>query len=79
MRIAEAKKLRPGDYIYPKGRYNADGTPMKARVNGKVQTWVFYPNRIRIPYKHGLYDTGSSTAADLPNFTTRRPANRKKK
>lgn len=32
---------------------NADGTPVRARLNGKVKLWKTRPE-FRIPVKHGL-------------------------
>lgn len=33
---------------------NADGTPVRCRVNGKCKTWVKTPENWRLPVKHGL-------------------------
>jgi hypothetical protein len=33
---------------------NADGTPVRCRVNGKCKTWKTRPNEFRLPVKHGL-------------------------
>lgn len=33
---------------------NADGTPLRARRNGKTQTWKTRPGDFRIPAKYGL-------------------------
>lgn len=35
---------------------NADGTPVRCRVNGKCKTWKTRPNEFRLPVKHGLRD-----------------------
>jgi hypothetical protein len=35
---------------------NADGTPMRARVNGRCKTWKTRPDDFRLPMKHGLYE-----------------------
>ncbi len=40
---------------------NKDGSPLRARRNGKTQTWKTRPNDFRIPIKHGLYDYGNIT------------------
>ncbi len=55
MTMQEALNLKPGDIVYQRGAYNADGTPRRWRVNGKVKTWKTQPSRIRVPLKHGLY------------------------
>jgi hypothetical protein len=33
---------------------NADGTPLRCRVNGKCKTWKTRPEEFRLPVKHGL-------------------------
>lgn len=33
---------------------NADGTPLRCRVNGKVKLWKTRPDEFRLPVKHGL-------------------------
>ena len=33
---------------------NADGTPLRARVNGKCKTWKTRPTEFQLPMKHGL-------------------------
>ena len=33
---------------------NKDGTPTRARVNGRCQTWATRPDQWRLPCKHGL-------------------------
>lgn len=35
---------------------NADGTPLRARRNGKTKTWKTKPTCFQIPCKHGLRD-----------------------
>ena len=33
---------------------NADGTPVRCRVNGKCKTWKTRPTEFRLPVKYGL-------------------------
>lgn len=33
---------------------NADGTPVRCRVNGQVKTWKTRPEHFRLPVKYGL-------------------------
>ena len=33
---------------------NRDGTPLRARMNGKIKTWKTRPGEFRIPAKYGL-------------------------
>lgn len=35
---------------------NRDGSPLRARRNGKTQVWKTRPNEFRIPVKYGLYE-----------------------
>lgn len=54
MNINRAKKLKYGDILLHKFNKNADGTPQRWKVNGKVKTWKRNPNKIYIPVKNGL-------------------------
>lgn len=64
MKLEEAKQLKPGDYIHAPHKFNADGTPMRARVTS-VKTWKRSPGRIEIRYKRGLYEYGLFTESEL--------------
>lgn len=33
---------------------NADGTPVRCRVNGQCRTWKTRPEQFSLPVKHGL-------------------------
>jgi len=33
---------------------NADGTPLRCRVTGKLRTWKRDPERFQLPVKYGL-------------------------
>lgn len=35
---------------------NADGSPVRCRVNGKCKVWKTRPEDFRLPVKHGLKD-----------------------
>ena len=54
--LKQAKKLTKDNVLHHVDLKNADGTPMRWRVNGKVKTWKRSPERVKIPVKHGLYD-----------------------
>lgn len=56
MTLEEAKGLRIGQIVHHVDVRNADGTPSRWKVTGKVKTWVRSPNRVRVPVKHGLYN-----------------------
>lgn len=53
---AVALSFRVGDVVHHRSLKNADGTPLRARVNGKVKTWRRRPLAFRVPMKHGLRD-----------------------
>lgn len=42
-----------------------NGNWWRIRRNGRTQTWKRDPNRIRIPFKMGLYGHGAITEADF--------------
>lgn len=52
-----AMTLRVGQELWHNTLTNRDGTPMRARVNGKCVTWKTKPERWRLPMKHGLKNT----------------------
>ena len=75
IRLEDAKKrLLIGQTIYHTRLKNADGTPQRWRVNGKVKRWKRDPDKIRIPIKRGLYEysylthNDSCLNWDLENF-----------
>lgn len=43
-----------GQTLYSSIYQNADGTPLRARVNGKLRTWKRRPDHYELPVKHGL-------------------------
>lgn len=47
---------------------NADGTPLRARANGKCQTWKTRPTEFALPIKHGLYSYGYITDGTAHNW-----------
>lgn len=42
-----------------------NGLSRTVKVNGKVRTWKRDPNRVEVPYKYGLYEYGTWTAANI--------------
>jgi len=51
-----ALTLSHGDILHHKRCKNADGTPLRARVNGECKTWKTRKRDFRLPMKHGLRD-----------------------
>ena len=56
MKLSQIKKLSHGDILEHATIKNADGTPARARVNGKLKLWKTRPCDFKLPLKHGLYD-----------------------
>lgn len=54
---AQAVALSHGATLYHRTMRNSDGTALRARPNGRCQTWVTRPEEFRLPAKHGLRDT----------------------
>jgi len=48
--------LKYGNILYHVSAKNADGTPLRARVNGKCKDWKRDPAKFQLPMKHGLKD-----------------------
>lgn len=68
MTTQEAKRLTVGTVLYHKTYRNADGTPMRWRVNGKVRTWKKTPDRIQVPIKYGLKLCGYLNEQNVKDF-----------
>lgn len=49
----EVLNLQYRDVLHHVSEKNADGTPMRCRVNGKCKTWKTRSD-FRLPVKHGL-------------------------
>lgn len=67
--LEEAKALRHGDILYDSCYANADGSPQRWKVNGKVKTWVRSPERVKVPIKRGLYEYSYLTQDYLWEFS----------
>lgn len=63
--LERAKKLTHGEIAYHCINRNADGSPQRWRINGKVKTWKRSPDRIQIPIKYGLWGYDYITENDL--------------
>jgi hypothetical protein len=66
--IEQAKQLTYRDELHYNSIKNSNGTCARIRINGKVKLWKRNPNRIEIPYKHGLYDYGYLTENNINQF-----------
>ena len=52
--LDQAKELKIGTILHHTKNVNADNTPQRWKVNGKVKTWKRDSGRIEIPLKNGL-------------------------
>jgi len=69
MTLAQAKALSPGQIVYHVRECNADGTPKRWKVNGRVRTWKRDGERVCVPVKHGLYAYGYIDEDCIDQFT----------
>lgn len=67
--LDQAKALTIGTILHHVSETNADGTPQRWMVNGKVQRWKRDVDRIKIPMKRGLYTFDYLTNDDLDCVT----------
>jgi len=49
---------------------NADGTPVRCRVNGKCKTWKTRPEEFQLPVKYGLRGCFYITPGNAHQWTT---------
>ena len=61
---ADAMTLRTGQILHHITAKDSRGEPVRARINGKCQTWKTRPDEFRLPMKHGLKDTFQITPAN---------------
>lgn len=60
----DTRRIHTANSFEHKTLTNADGTRLRARRNGRTQTWKTRPGEFRIPCKHGLYDYFNITHLD---------------
>lgn len=63
-----AMSLRTNATLTHKTLKNADGTPLRCRVNGKCVTWKTRPADWKLPVKYGLSQCFYVTPANAHNF-----------
>lgn len=66
--VLEAKALRRGDVIFHVRDVNADGTPQRWKVNGKVKLWKRSPDKVRVPILRGLQQNSYLDESNLSQF-----------
>lgn len=64
----QAIVLRTGTILHHVSLRNADGSPLRARVNGRPKLWVTRPEEFRLPMKHGLRNTFYITERDADQW-----------
>ena len=67
--LEQAKSLKYRQVIYHTMLRNADGSPRRYRVNGKVKTWKRQPHRVDVPLKWGLYAFDRLNETNLYQFS----------
>lgn len=50
----QATQLTHGQTLHHITLKNANGSPLRARVNGRCKTWKTRPTEFRLPMKYGL-------------------------
>ena len=65
-----ATSLTHGQILHHMAFRNADGTPVRVRVNGVCKTWKTRPTEFRLPVKHGLKDCLYITPENANNWVT---------
>lgn len=70
-----AKFLTPNDHLCYRflrrtGRTKKDQpSGVMVRVSGQPQTWKRSPERVRVPWKYGMYESGAVNEGNLGDFT----------
>lgn len=65
--LEQVKSLSYGEHVFlpVENTFNKHfGRLVEVKVNGKPQTWKRNPNKVRVPYKYGLYEYGYITELD---------------
>ncbi len=67
--LEQARTLTYRTVLYHDTFRNADDTPERWRINGKVKTWKRTPGRLEVPLKRGLRQYWYLTDANLVEFS----------
>lgn len=68
MTLEQAKTLTYGQHVHHVSVTNADGTPQRFKVTGKVKTWKTRPSEVRVPIKRGMYEHGYLDHHNISEF-----------
>lgn len=58
LNLEEKKKLGHRSVVYLQARC---GCFLKVTINGNPKTWVRQPERVKVPFRYGLYEYGHIT------------------
>jgi hypothetical protein len=64
----DCEKSHKGQIFHHVFANNADGTPVRCRVNGKCKTLKKQPEDFRLPVKHGLADYFAITPGNAEDW-----------
>ena len=64
----QAITLRIGATLHHKELRNADGTPLRARINGRPKLWATRPEEFRLPMKYGMKNCFYITERDADQW-----------
>jgi hypothetical protein len=68
MTIHDAVHAQVGDIMLHTKHTNADGSPVRFKVTGKVKLWKRTPEKFRLPVKHGIYVHGYIDETNCSEF-----------
>ena len=63
------RDLRLGATLEHTSAKNADGTPLRARVNGKPKLWKTRPDDFKVPLKYGMKTCFYLTPENVNDWT----------
>ena len=67
--LEQAKELKIGTILYHKTAKNADGSPQRWKVFGKVEIWKRDSSKVSVPLKRGMYTFSHLTERNLYYFS----------
>ena len=73
MTIEEVKQLKYTQELYHITETNRDGTSVRIRISGKVKIWKRNPNKVKVPFKYGLYFNGYIDEHNCSNWSLTDP------
>jgi len=65
MNLLEVRSLTRGERLHHVSEVNADKTPQRWFVSGRVKIWNRDASKVKVPIKHGLYINGYITEENM--------------